>query len=180
MVTLTVNGLKRPASISINQNTPPAKRTSAKQESSTSQSSTTVNQSINESKKAKPVLKTSPLKTTITKASPNSAATKTVAPSRPRFVPQPIRPPSPLSINKTKSTPVMIKRPPVTIPTSLEMSKKSVDEDKSTNISTESVKTLNEENGDPLLKSNEPSNVVDTFALIDAALLEADHLLNLI
>ena len=149
VVTLTVNGVKRAASVSINQNTPPAKRTLAKQ-----QSSPIVKQAV--------AMKTSPLKAT---------TTVTASPSRPRFVPQPIRPPSPVSTNKTKSTPVMIKRPPTTIPTSSEPS---------TNISAESVKTLNGEQSEPLFKVNESSNVVDTFALIDAALLEADHLLNLI
>jgi hypothetical protein len=37
----------------------------------------------------------------------------------------------------------------------------------------------NEEDENLLLKLNEPSDVVDTFALIDEALLEADHLLEL-
>lgn len=139
MVTLTLNGVKRVASVSINQNTPPAKRTS------TSQSSSIVSHlSMNDKMKVKSLVK---------------SITST---------------PSPISTDKKKSTPVMIKRPPVTITTSSETSKES------TQFVDESVKILNEDNGDSLLKVTDSNNVVDTFALIDAALLEADHLLDLI
>ena len=139
MVTLTLNGVKRVASVAINQNTTPAKRLS------TSQSSPIVNHlSVNDKMKVKSLVK---------------SVTST---------------PSPISMDKKKSTPVMIKRPPVTIPTSSETSKES------TQLIDESMKILNEENADSLLKVTDSSNVVDTFALIDAALLEADHLLDLI
>ncbi len=101
---------------------------------------------------------------------------------RPRFTPQPIVAPA-LEQPSTK-TPrlrqppsVVIKRPVISVAVpSHQTSTKPIEQIPS---NTTENNISNEEDENLLLKLNEPSDVVDTFALIDEALLEADHLLEL-
>ncbi len=102
---------------------------------------------------------------------------------RPRFTPQLITGPSlqplPSSSTTTSKAPrlrqppsVAIKRPLIPVTTPSPTSTKSTIEHQPSN-------TPNEEDENQLLKLNESADIVDTFALIDEALLEADHLLEL-
>lgn len=127
-----------------------------------------------------------------------ASSTKTVPTqlaASPRFIPQPIRPPSPLSSTSTRPSrqrqppSVVIKRPlaPAVAPsqTKTESTERLPTSATATNISVSKstllpVELSNLEDENQLLTLNEPSNFVDTFALIDEALLEADHLLELI
>jgi hypothetical protein len=78
---------------------------------------------------------------------------------------------------------VVIKRPLVSVPAPSPTSTKPIVQ-VSSNTSKSTVEhqpsnTPNEEDENQLLKFNESADIVDTFALIDEALLEADHLLEL-
>jgi len=114
---------------------------------------------------------------------------------RPRFTPQPIVAP-PLQQPSTK-TPrlrqppsVVIKRPVISVAVPSQTSTKPIEQIPSNTtennasplkptVENQTSNISNEEDENLLLKLNEPSDVVDTFALIDEALLEADHLLEL-
>jgi len=145
-------------------------------------------------------------------AQPKSSSPTTPVPSqsvppssvRPRFIPQPITPPSPLQRPPTISTTittgaprprqpasVVIKQPLVPVAAPSQTSTKAIEQvssnvtennarssSKST-IEHQTPNTPNEEDENQLLKLNESADIVDTFALIDEALLEADHLLEL-
>jgi len=132
----------------------------------------------------------------------NSSSTTTVQSEsvfssvvRPRFTPQPIVAP-PLQQPSTK-TPrlrqppsVVIKRPVISVAVPSQTSTKPIEQIPSNTtennvsrwkppVENQTSNISNEEDENLLLKLNEPSDVVDTFALIDEALLEADHLLEL-
>jgi len=120
---------------------------------------------------------------------------------RPRFIPQPITPPPPPSLQQPSTTTraararqppsVVIKRSlvPVTTPSQpstkpIEQVSSNINENNALSSSQSTVEyqtsnTPNEDDENQLLKLNESADVVDTFALIDEALLEADHLLEL-
>ncbi len=131
----------------------------------------------------------------------NASSTTSVAPqpvlpasARPRFTPQPITPPS-LSppptarASRPRQLPsVVIKRPlvPVTAPSQTSVKPKERISSNTTehNVplsskTTSEHQTSNEEDESQLLELHDSADVVDTFALIDEALLEADHLLEL-
>jgi len=136
-------------------------------------------------------------------SSTKSALSQSVLPSsvRPRFTPQPITPPSPLQQppSSTITRPprprqlpsVVIKRPSVPVTAPSRTSTKPIEQVPSNitknNASISSKSTVehqtsnipNEEDENQLLKFNESADIVDTFAFIDEALLEADHLLEL-
>ncbi|CAF3937838.1 unnamed protein product [Rotaria sp. Silwood2] len=118
---------------------------------------------------------------------------------RPRVIPQLIVSPSlkPSSLITTKTpqprqlSSVVIKQPLTAIMMASQTSTKSIEQtpinitdnkSSSTKRTAEpqSSNTSNQDDKNQLLKPNESSDVVDTFALIDEALLEADHLLELL
>jgi hypothetical protein len=140
------------------------------------------------------------------KSSPTiSAPSQSVLPSsvRPRFTPQPITPPSPLQQQPPSSTitraprlrqppSVIVKQASVPVTAPSRTSTKPIEQVPSNitknNASSSSSKSAvehqtsnipNEEDENQLLDLNESADVVDTFAFIDEALLEADHLLEL-
>ncbi|CAF1368691.1 unnamed protein product [Adineta ricciae] len=108
--------------------------------------------------------------------------------TRPRFVPQPIEAPSsstkPSRLRQPPSTVIKQFLTPVTKAKSIEQipSKNSSENQPSTTKPTAKCSTsnsINEEDENQLLKLNEPTDIVDTFALIDEVLQETDHLLEL-
>jgi hypothetical protein len=129
--------------------------------------------------------------------SPTTITGPSLSPVRPRFTPQPIVPPSALQpstrTSRSRQPPsVVLKQPLVPITAPPRTSTKTIEQISSKIVeqnisppppkSTVELKTLimtNEEDENELLELNESSDVVDTFALIDEALLEADHLLEL-
>jgi len=132
-----------------------------------------------------------------------SAPSQSVLPSsgRPRFAPQPITPPSPLQqslsstitkVSRPRQPPsVVVKQPsvPVTVPSRastkpIEQVPSNITKNNASSSSKSAVEhqtsnITNEEDENQLLDLNESADVVDTFAFIDEALLEADHLLEL-
>jgi hypothetical protein len=121
---------------------------------------------------------------------------------RPRFTAQPITPPPPPPPLQQVSTTTRAARPrqppsvvikrslvPVTTPSQpstkpIEQVSSNINENNALSSSQSTVEyqtsnTPNEDDENQLLKLNESADVVDTFALIDEALLEADHLLEL-
>ena len=146
----------------------------------------------NERKRTVPeaILKTTPPpKRLATSTSQDQSLPTSVSPTtRPRFVPQPIEAPSsskkPSRLRQPPSTVIKQFLAPMTKAKSIEQipSNKSLEKPPSTakpiaNCSTSN--SINEEDENQLLKLNEPTDIVDTFALIDKALQEADHLLEL-
>jgi hypothetical protein len=120
--------------------------------------------------------------------------------TRPRFTPQPIVPPSLQQPSTSSTRTSRLRQPPsvaikrslasVIVPsqTSTKRSEQVSSNTTGNNAAAPSPKPtverqtasiLNEEDENQLLKLNETTDVVDTFALIDEALLEADHLLEL-
>ncbi|CAF0864086.1 unnamed protein product [Adineta ricciae] len=146
----------------------------------------------NERKRTVPetMLKTTPPpKRLATSTSQDQSLPSSVSPiTRPRFVPQPIEAPSsstkPSRLRQPPSTVIKQFLTPVTKAKSIEQipSKNSSESQPSTTKSTGKCSTsnsINEEDENQLLKLNEPTDIVDTFALIDEALQETDHLLEL-
>ncbi len=209
MITSSPNARKRTAPETTIKDAPPSKRVSAspsQDQSSSRQTTSSRNVSTDshsssirdknwEKQTNEFIAKTGQRK--------NSSSTTTTVQSesvfssvvRPRFTPQPIVPP-PLQQPSTK-TPrlrqppsVVIKRPIVSVAVPSQTSTKPIEQIPSNttanNVSPwkptvehQTSNIFNEEDENLLLKLNEPSDVVDTFALIDEALLEADHLLEL-
>ena len=165
------------------KDTPPPKRLS---NPSSSNVLTNSSPSIVNKNPVKPIAKTT------------LSSVKSIPPAteRPRFVPQLITPPSTEPFSSTTKSPqvrqppsVVIKRPaiPPTVSSSTSMAKisniveKQIPPVSSKSTSEHPSPTIpNKDDENQLLKLNEPTDVVDTFALIDEALREADHLLELI
>lgn len=188
VVTSSTNQRKRTAPETTVKDTPPPKRLS---------NASSPNVLMNSSPS---IVNKNPVKS-VGKTTLSPAKSVPPAAERPRFVPQLITPPSTEPLSSTTKSPqirqppsVVIKRPavPPTVPSSTStkpmakissnivekqttppVSSKSSAEHPSSNIS-------NNEDENQLLKLNEPTDIVDTFALIDEALREADHLLELI
>lgn len=167
VITSSTNDRKRTAPSVIAKETPPAKRLANPSTISNKNSVKQANEST-----TRPTI--SP-----TKSMPS-------APERPRFVPQLITPPT------TTTTSPRIRQPPsVVIKRALgsETASSSTSAKPTNKISSNttgnhtpapvSSNLPNEEDENQLLKLNESTDIVDTFALIDEALLEADHLLEL-
>lgn len=201
IVTSSSNERKRTAPETIIKDVPPSKRISAlslQHQSSPRQTTSSIDVSTNSSPSIRNKNSEKKADESITKKSspilPQSTSPSSV---RPRFVPQLITPPSSSSITTTatrpqqprQSPPVAIKRPLVPVTAPSRTSTKSIEQvssnttknqapssSKST-VEHQTVNTPNEEDENELL--NDSADVVDTFALIDEALLEADHLLEL-
>ncbi|CAF1204585.1 unnamed protein product [Adineta steineri] len=194
VITAPSNERKRTASETTMKDTPPTKRTtvsSAQAQSSprqTNSSPTVLTHSRSSSVRDKNRDKQTDDRITKNVQQKNSSPqSESVVSSttRPRFIPQPILPPSSHQSRQTPS--VAIKRPPapVTATTSQkssepiqQISQNHVVPSNST-VENKISNTINEEDEKQLLITTDPSDVVDTFALIDEALLEADHLLEL-
>ena len=156
------------------KNEPPSKRVSIspRQTASTSNVLTNSPSSIRNKQTNEPIAK-------------NVQQNNKSSPERLRFTPKPITGPSlqpPSSTNKTP--PVALKRSLVPVTASSPTSTKTIvqvppNTSKPT-LEQQPSNSLNEEDENQLLKLNDSSDIVDTFALIDEALLEADHLLELI
>ncbi len=188
------NERKRTAPEAIVKDVPPPKRVSAP----SSSSSSSVRDKNLEKQADKFTAKGAQQKNS---SSTTTVPHQSVLPSsvRPRFTPQPIVAPSsqpPSSIKTTTTTPrsrqlpsVVIKRPLVPVTAPSQTSTKRIEHvSSSSNAATSSSKSTverqtpsitNEEDENQLLKLNETTDVVDTFALIDEALLEADQFLEL-
>ncbi|CAF0790558.1 unnamed protein product [Rotaria sordida] len=103
----------------------------------------------------------------------SSSSTTTKIP-RPRQPPSVVikRPLAPMMTSSQTST-KRIEQIPLSVPDSKSSPSKRTTESQLSNIP-------NQDDENQLLKPNESNDVVDTFALIDEALLEADHLLELL
>jgi len=201
VITSSPNARKRTAPETTIKDAPPSKRVSASPSTSSRNVSTDSQSSSIRDKNWEKQTNEFIAKTGQRKTSSSTTTTTVQSESvfssvvRPRFTPQPIvAPPSQQPSTKTprlrQPPSVVIKRPVISVAVPSQTSTKPIEQIPSNTtennvsrlkptVENQTSNIFNEEDENILLKLNEPSDVVDTFALIDEALLEADHLLEL-